>query len=51
MVKWAVIEIPINLSEKDVKEIALKEKNVVKFLINKPKKVIIIPNRIVNFVI
>ena len=43
----AVIEIPVNSSEKDVKEIALKEKNVVKFLINKSKKVIIIPNRVV----
>ena len=47
----AVIEMPINLNEKDIKEIALKEKNVLKFLIKKPKKVIIIPNRIVNFVI
>ncbi len=47
----AVIEIPINSNEKDIKAIALKEKNVLKFLIDKPKKVIIIPNRIVNFVI
>ena len=47
----AVIETPIDSTEKDLKDIALKEKNVLKFLINKPKKVIIIPNRIVNFVI
>ena len=47
----AVIEVPKDLDEKDIKEIALKEKNVLKFLNNDPKKVIIIPNRVVNFVI
>ena len=47
----AVIEIPLNSSEKDIETIALKEKKVLKFLINKPKKVIIIPNRVINFVI
>ena len=47
----AIIEIPINSNEKDIKAIALKEKNVLKFLIDKPKKVIVIPNRIINFVI
>jgi len=47
----AIVEIPINSNEEDIKKIALKEKNVLKFLIDKPKKVIIIPNRIVNFVI
>ena len=47
----AIVEIPINSNEEDIKTIALKEKNVLKFLIDKPKKVIIIPNRIVNFVI
>jgi len=47
----AVIEIPINSTEKDIKTIALREKNVLKFLIDKPKKVIVIPNRVVNFVI
>ena len=47
----AIVEIPINSNEEDIKTIALKEKNVLKFLIDKPKKVIIIPNRIVNFVV
>ena len=47
----AVIEVPIDLDKNDIEEIALKEKNVLKFLNKKPKKVIIIPNRVVNFVI
>ena len=47
----AVIEVPIDTNKKEIEEIALKEKNVLKFLNNKPKKVIIIPNRIVNFVV
>ena len=40
----------LKLSKKDIEEIALKEENVLKFLNTNPKKVIIIPNRIVNFV-
>ena len=47
----AVVEIPIDSDKNDIKEIALKEENVVKFLNTKPKKVIIIPNRVVNFVV
>ena len=47
----AVVEVPIDLDENDIKEIALKEENILKFLNKKPKKVIIIPNRVVNFVI
>ena len=47
----AVIEVPIDLDRKDIEKIALKEKNVLKFLNKNPKKVIIIPNRVVNFVI
>ena len=47
----AVIQVPKNLNKKDIEEIALKEKNVLKFLNNKPKKVIVITNRIVNFVV
>ena len=47
----AVIEVPMNLSEKEIEEIARKEQNVLKFLNPNPKKVIVIPNRIVNFVI
>ena len=47
----AIIEVPIDLNKKDIEKIALKEKNVSKFLIDNPKKVIIVPNRVVNFVI
>ena len=47
----AVIEVPMNLSEKEIELIARKEQNVLKFLNPNPKKVIVIPNRIVNFVI
>ena len=47
----AVIEVPIDTNKEDIEKIALKEKNVLKFLNNNPKKVIIIPNRIVNFVV
>ena len=47
----AVIEVPIDTNKKEIEEIALKEKNVLKFLNNNPKKVIIIPNRVVNFVV
>ena len=47
----AVIEVPKDTNKKDLEEIALSEKNVLKFLNHNPKKVIIIPNRIVNFVI
>ena len=47
----AVIEVPINLDKNKLEEIALKEKNVLKFLNKDPKKVIIVPNRVVNFVI
>ncbi len=47
----AVVEVPIDLDKNDIEEIALKEENVLKFLNKKPKKVIIIPNRVVNFVI
>ena len=47
----SVIEVPLNLNEKDLEDIALKEENVSKFLNTKPKKIIIVPNRVVNFVI
>ena len=47
----AVIEVPKDTNKKDLEKIALNEKNVLKFLNHNPKKVIIIPNRIVNFVI
>ena len=47
----AIIEVQTNLSKDDLEKTALNEKNVLKFLNGTPKKVIIIPNRIVNFVI
>jgi len=46
----AVIEVSIDLSRDDLEKLALKEKNVLKFLDGSPKKTIIIPNRIINFV-
>jgi len=47
----ALINVPIDTNKNELELLALKEKNVKKFLNGKPKKVIIIPNRIVNFVI
>ena len=47
----AVVEVSPNISKEDLEKIALKEKNVLKFLKGTPKKAIVIPNRIVNFVI
>jgi leucyl-tRNA synthetase len=46
----AVIEVSIDLSKDDLEKLALKEQNVLKFLDGSPKKTIIIPNRIINFV-
>ena len=47
----AIIEVQKDMNKDDLEKIALKEKNILKFLNVTPKKVIIIPNRIVNFVI
>ena len=47
----AIIEVHSNLSKDDLEKIALNEKNVLKFLNGTPKKVIVVPNRVVNFVI
>ena len=47
----AVIEVQKDLDQSDLEKIALNEKNILKFLSETPKKVIIIPNRVVNFVI
>ncbi len=47
----ALINVPIDTDKNELELLALKEKNIKKFLNGKPKKVIIIPNRIVNFVI
>jgi len=46
----AIIEVPSDLSKDDLEKLALNEQNVLKFLNGKPKKSIIIPNRIINFV-
>jgi len=46
----AIIEVPSNLNKEDLEKLALNEKNVLKFLNGSPKKSIIIPNRIINFV-
>ncbi len=47
----AIIEVQKDLNNDQLKQIALKEKNILKFLNDTPKKIIIVPNRVVNFVI
>ena len=47
----ALINVPYDTNKLDLENMAMKEKNVLKFLNGVPKKVIIIPNRVVNFVI
>ena len=47
----ALINVPYDTNKLDLKNIAMKEKNILKFLNGVPKKVIVIPNRVVNFVI
>ena len=47
----SVIEVSLNLSKEELEKLALKEENVLKFLNGPPKKSIIIPNRVINFVI
>ena len=46
----AIIEVPSDLNKDDLEKLALNQKNVLKFLNGKPKKSIVIPNRIINFV-
>ena len=46
----AIIEVPSDLNKEELEKLALNEKNVLKFLNGSPKKSIIIPNRIINFV-
>ena len=46
----SIIEVPSDLNKVDLEKLALSEKNVLKFLNGKPKKAIIIPNRVINFV-
>ena len=47
----ALINVPYDTNKLDLEDMAIKEKNVLKFLNGVPKKVIVIPNRVVNFVI
>ncbi len=47
----ALINVPYDTSKLDLENIAMKEKNILKFLNGVPKKVIIISNRVVNFVV
>ena len=46
----AIIEVPSDLNKEDLEKLALNQENVLKFLDGKPKKSIVIPNRIINFV-
>jgi leucyl-tRNA synthetase len=46
----AIIEVPSDLNKEELEKLALNETNVLKFLNGSPKKSIIIPNRIINFV-
>ena len=46
----AIIHVPNNTSKKELETLALMEPNVKKFLHGTPKKVIIVANRVVNFV-
>jgi len=46
------IEVKKDITEKEVKELALSQEKIQKWLVNKkPKKVIYIPNRLVNLVV
>ena len=47
----AEIKISKSLSNKEVENLALKHKNIIKFLTETPKKIIYIPNKIINIVI
>ena len=47
----ALINVPVDTNKIDLENIALKNKNILKFLNAKPKKVIIVPNRVINFVV
>ncbi|MDA9171425.1 leucine--tRNA ligase [Alphaproteobacteria bacterium] len=46
----AIINVPNNTSQKELENLALMEPNVKKFLHGTPKKIIIVVNRVVNFV-
>ena len=46
-----VIEIPMNSSEDDAMAIAKTSDKVLKFLVNEPKKVIYVQNKILNIIV
>ena len=45
------IKISKSLNKQEVESLALKHQNIIKFLTNTPKKIIYIPNKIINIVI
>jgi len=45
------IDVPMGTSEDDIKERALSETKVQQYFINKPEKIVYIPNRVLNFII
>ena len=47
----AEIKISKSLNNKEVENLALKHQNIIKFLTETPKKIIYIPNKIINIVI
>ena len=47
----AVLKAPNNLSEDEVKSLALNMPEVAKWVIEKPQKVIVVPNKVVNIVL
>ena len=49
--KRAEIMVETDISQDEIKKLALSEKNIKKFVTQEPKKIIIVPNRIINIVI
>ena len=49
--KRAEIMVEKDISKDEIKKLALSEKNIKKFVTQEPKKIIIVPNRIINIVI
>ena len=47
----AEIKISKSLSSKEVENLALNHQNIIKFLTETPKKIIYIPNKIINIVV
>ena len=49
--KRAEILVETDISKNEIKKLALSEKNIKKFVTQEPKKIIIVPNRIINIVV